>query len=243
MNKKFLDIPVEVKFLAEDSVKNTVDIEGYGSVFGVKDSYGDVVERGAFNESLDKNGMPHMLWQHNADQPIGVWKEVREDSVGLYMRGQILTDVQAGKEAASLIKNGAIKGLSIGFITEADEIDRATNLRKLKRVNLLEVSLVTFPANKLANVTAWKNDLPKTEREFEKFLRTVGFGRTQSKAITSDGFKAFMAMQRDADSDGAEVVQRDADMDKINSDLKTLLTTLTTLKERLHNERGSKTND
>ena len=235
--KKILSIPLEVKLLSDDNGKCV--IEGYGSVFGVKDSYHDVVEPGAFVESLEKNGLPSMLWQHNQDQPIGVWKEVREDNNGLYMRGEILTEVQAGKEAVALIKNGAIKGLSIGFITELDEIDRTSGIRKLKKVNLLEVSLVTFPANKYANVIGWKNELPKTEREFEKFLRLVGYGRGQSKAITSDGFKAFLSMQRDVAENEKLIVQRDADMDRLNQELKSLLTTL---KELTHNERGSKTN-
>lgn len=237
MEKKFFDAPLEVKFLSEDAENKTATFEGYGSIFNVEDSYSDIVERGAFADSLNRN-MPSMLWQHNQDQPIGVYTEAREDDKGLYLKGEINLEVQAGREAYSLIKQKAIKGLSIGFMTEEDEFDRVLKVRRLKKLNLMEVSLVTFPANKYANVTGWKAEIPQTEREFEKFLRHAGYGRTQSKAITSGGFKAYLGMQRDAEHQEEPItVQRDADMDKLNSELKNLLSTL----KELHNERRCQT--
>jgi len=236
MENKYFDTALDVKFLAEDADTKTATFEGYGSVFNVEDSYSDVVMRGAFVNSI-KAAMPVMLWQHNQDQPIGVWTEAREDSNGLYLKGELNLDVQAGREAYSLLKQKAIKGLSIGFRTEEEEIDRSKGIRKLKKVDLLEVSLVTFPANKYANVMGWKTGTPQTEREFEKLLRAIGYGRTQSKAITSNGFKAYLGMQRDADEqDEPMIVQRDADMDKVHSDLQTLLTSL---KELHNNVRGT----
>jgi len=237
MEKKFFDVNLEIKNVSENEDMGI--FEGYGSVFNIKDSYGDVVVKGAFEESLQKNGNPSMLWQHNTDMPIGVWTNAREDSAGLWLRGEINLNVQQGKEAFALIKQRAIKGLSIGFITQEEELDRTANTRMLKKVELMEVSLVTFPANKVAQVIGWKSELPSTEREFEKFLRSIGYGRTQSKAITSNGFKAFKDMQRDADDQEPIMVQRDADIEKLHEELNNLLSTL---KERLDHVRGKQIN-
>ena len=209
MKKKFFDVQLEIKsFSIKDGIGT---FEGYASVFGNKDSYGDIVTRGAFVNSLAKNGLPAMLWQHWADKPIGVWSEAREDANGLFVKGEINLDVQQGKEAYALIQQGAIKGLSIGFITEIDEFDSATGIRYIKQVNLLEVSIVTFPANKLANVVGWKEDmeLPDTVRDFEKFLCLAGYSRAQAKAIASNGFKAASDNLRDADEQ-AQQKEREA---------------------------------
>lgn len=223
--EQFLDIDLEIKDVKKDEFRNVATFEGYGSVFGVKDSYSDIVEKGAFSESLKSNGMPAMLWQHQTDMPIGVWVDAKEDNNGLMLRGELNLDVQSGREAYALIKQQAIKGLSIGFVTEAEEY--VESVRILKKVRLMEVSLVTFPANKEASVVSVKDDLPDNERDFEKMLRDIGYGRTQSKAIVSKGFKAYLEMQRDADnSKDAETVQRDVDVEKVKQTLKTILSTI-----------------
>src|SRR2546426_564387 len=61
--------------------------------------------------------MPAMLWQHDADEPIGVWTEMAEDAKGLRVKGQLCLDTARGKEAYALLKMGALNGLSIGFCT------------------------------------------------------------------------------------------------------------------------------
>lgn len=185
----------EIKFVAGKDG----EFEGYASVFGVVDNVRDVVERGAFKKSIDAQvragRMPALLWQHDAAQPIGKWLEMREDSKGLFVRGQLLMDVQKGREAYALMKENVVTGLSIGYRTIDSERD-SKGIRHLKEVELLEVSIVTFPALTVARTTAVKNDRPKTEREFEELLRDAGFSRTEAKTIVSHGFKA---LQRDAD--------------------------------------------
>ena len=123
-------------------------IEGHASLWGVADRGGDVVEPGAFAASLLRlkaaGATPKFLWQHDPAQPIGVWDEVREDARGLWVRGRILADVARGREAAALVKAGAIDGLSIGYRTLRAAKDRA-GARRLVEVDLWEVSLVTFP--------------------------------------------------------------------------------------------------
>ena len=90
-------------------------VSGYASLFGLRDQGGDVVQKGAYAASLTKlaagKRQVKMLWQHDPTQPIGVWDEVREDAVGLYVKGRILTEVEKGREAAALLAAGAIDGL------------------------------------------------------------------------------------------------------------------------------------
>ena len=129
--------------------------EGYASVFGNTDSYGDVVDRGAFAKTIgDKAGRFPILWQHNPDEPIGVSTGMVEDMHGLAVTGQLNLDTQRGREAYSLLRQGALQGLSIGYQTVNSVMDG--KLRRLTEVKLWEFSVVTFPANELANVTSVK---------------------------------------------------------------------------------------
>jgi HK97 family phage prohead protease len=182
-------------------------VSGYGSVFGGVDAYGDTVMPGAFVKSLTKR-KPKMLWQHDMDDPIGVWDEVREDSKGLFVQGRLAMKTGGGMEACELLSMGAIDGLSIGFRTVADEIVQG-GARLLKEVDLYEVSFVTIPADQAAMVQSVKSAM--TERSFEAMLKQQGFSRWDAKIITADGWKAWAA-KRDASGaglDGAD--QRDAE--------------------------------
>ena len=132
------------------ALDKTGAFSGYGSLFDVEDSYCDIVRPGAFQASLKrskKDGrMPAMLWQHQHSDPIGVWTKMQEDDKGLYVEGQLALDVRQGKEAYSLLKIGALNGLSIGFNTVKTLWDKEAERRELIEVNLWEVSIVTFPA-------------------------------------------------------------------------------------------------
>lgn len=151
MTKK-ISYPLELKEVVEGK---SGEFCGYASVFNVHDSYGDVVVKGAFNRSIrESNNMP-LLWQHEQNCPIGVITEIREDNYGLFVRGRFLLEVKKAREAYSLVKNGSIGGLSIGYIPR--RIVRIDGGRKLLDVNLLEISLVTFAANKFAKITEIKN--------------------------------------------------------------------------------------
>jgi HK97 family phage prohead protease len=141
---------LETKFCTFDSqigLREGTEISGYASLFGAPDQGGDIVQPGAYTASLQNlkaaGRQVKMLWQHDPAQPIGVWSEVREDKNGLFVRGRILTEVQAGAEALSLVKAGALDGLSIGYRTKRAE--KATGGRLLHEIELWEVSLVTFP--------------------------------------------------------------------------------------------------
>lgn len=165
-------------------------IEGYGSVFGVLDNYDDVIAKGAFAASLadhKKAGtMPAMLWQHDADEPIGIWLEMAEDAKGLRVKGQLCLETTSGKEAHALLKMGALNGLSIGFVSKAWKYDTETDVRTLTEIDLWEVSLVTFPANEKARITNVKSaDELTTPKDAEKALRDAGFSKSDATAFVS----------------------------------------------------------
>jgi len=183
MTNKTRDFGFELKALNADGT-----FEGYGSVFGVKDSYDEIVAAGAFAESLAARKaagtMPALLWQHRSGEPIGVYTEMIEDAIGLKVAGRLALKTARGAEAYELLQMKAISGLSIGFVTREDSYDRVTGIRTLKKVDLWEVSLVTFPANEAAQVTGVKSieeieDLKGAEHR----LRDAGMSRAEAKAF------------------------------------------------------------
>lgn len=126
-------------------MKDDLAIEGYASLFWTRDLNDDVTAAGAFTESLAASGATSvkMLHQHDDAEPIGVWDEIAEDARGLFVRGRILRVTPRGRLVAALVEAGALDGLSIGFRQIKARSDGA--LRVLKRVELWEVSVVTFP--------------------------------------------------------------------------------------------------
>ncbi|MFS4439067.1 HK97 family phage prohead protease [Paracoccaceae bacterium GXU_MW_L88] len=140
---------LEVKFqrLEPGALGEGAEIAGYASVFGIADQGGDRVMPGAFAAGLGRlkaeGRSVKMLWQHDPARPIGVWDEMVEDAHGLRVKGRLLTEVQAGREAKALLEAGAIDGLSIGYRTL--RAGKAAGGRELQELDLWEVSLVTFP--------------------------------------------------------------------------------------------------
>lgn len=196
----------EVKFMALDlkGVDTDGSFEGYASVFNKEDLAGDVVVPGAFADSLKQRGTGgiKLLFQHDANQPIGVWTTLREDARGLYAAGRLMPEVVKAREVHALMRAGALDGLSIGFRTVKGRRDRASGVRRLEKVDLWEISVVTFPLLPEARIAAVKSSpfaggVP-TEREFERWLtRDAGLKRSEARALMGAGFKGLKAL-RDA---------------------------------------------
>jgi HK97 family phage prohead protease len=131
---------------------------GYASLFNRRDGAGDVVMPGAFKESLKARGAQgiRMLFQHNPSEPVGSWIDIEEDAKGLQVRGRLNPHVQRGRELAALLIEHGLDGLSIGFKTVSASRDRLTGARRLHRIDLWEISLVTFPMLDGARVTGIK---------------------------------------------------------------------------------------
>ena len=173
-----LHIPFEIKRLHGNS------IEGHGAVFGNVDLGGDIVMHGAFKASLAEhhaNGTRiKMLWQHDSARPIGVWTEASEDETGLLLKGEF-ADTADGRDARTLTKMQAIDGLSIGFSLIDFDFDNDGN-RLIKEAALWETSIVTFPMNPAATITAVKSD----PRFHEAHLRDAGMSKREAKVFLSD---------------------------------------------------------
>lgn len=179
------DYPFELKEISESGT-----FTGYGSVFGVVDSYGEIVVAGAFLDSLAshkaKGTMPAMLWQHRSAEPMGAYTSMEEDSIGLKVHGQIAMKTQRGAEAYELMKMRAVTGLSIGFIPRDESHDRVTGITTLKKIDLWEVSPVTFPANDASRVQGVKNiEVIEDLKSAEQFLRDSGLSRREAVAFIS----------------------------------------------------------
>jgi len=132
---------------------------GYASLFGVVDSGGDMVMAGAFARSLIKRGAlgVKMLWQHQAAEPIGLWTTIVEDARGLKVEGRLDLSVARAREALSLMRKGAIDGLSIGFRTLRATTEKSSGVRRLHEIDLWEISVVTFPMLPQARIGAVKH--------------------------------------------------------------------------------------
>lgn len=140
---------------------------GYASVFDVCDLQQEYVARGAFQKSLAADELPKLLWQHDPATPIGKWLKLEEHEHGLYVEGQIFTALQKGQEALVLMQEGVLDGLSIGY--EVKKFQPTKGGRILQEVKLLEVSLVTFPANVEARIL----DIKMAEADVSRSMRQL----------------------------------------------------------------------
>ncbi len=202
MDKKYFDCKFKQESLSEEGI-----FEGYASDYiDKKDSYGDIIVKGAFTKTLQNGGRNGngiaMLWSHNSDKPIGVWQSITDEGNRLKAIGQLAMKTQLGKETYELMKIGAVKGLSIGYdisrdedgkaLEDAYEFDSKKKIRYLKQLDLWEISPVVFPANIRATITSVKDveDIEQKAqgniREFERLLREEGCSNQLAKIIAGN---------------------------------------------------------
>jgi uncharacterized protein len=150
----------EIKLAGAPLAKVSLDgvFEGYASLFGVVDLGRDLVAPGAFRDSISRKPLTavKLLWQHDPTAPLGTWEEIREDGTGLRVRGKLNLSVAKAREVHALMRSGAVDGLSIGFRTERSRKDASTGVRRLEKLDLWEISIVTFPMLPGARVSAVK---------------------------------------------------------------------------------------
>jgi HK97 family phage prohead protease len=160
--RKFANL--ELRGIAGDGT-----FSGYASVFGEVDLGRDVIERGAFRRSIEERGAGgiRMLYQHDPAEPIGAWRTIREDQRGLYVEGVLAPGVARSREVHSLMKTGALDGLSIGFRTVKARTEPKTGVRRILEADLWEISVVTFPMLPSARVSNVKHARFFRDRETE----------------------------------------------------------------------------
>lgn len=229
--------PLEVKFADGDTPG---EFEGYGAVFGNVDAYGDVIQKGAFKETLrdwrKEKRLPPMLVQHGGwgmgdmdGLAIGKWTSMEEDDVGLKVTGRLISlDTERGKTIHGAMKEGVLDGMSIGY--RAKEFSLGTKpdepRRTLKKIDLVELSVVQMPANGKARIRSVKSldDLNVEDfRELEATLRMKGLSRSDAATAIS-GLKDWS--RRDAGAPGTD--PRDEGAADVMAALRRNIATLTT---------------
>lgn len=205
MQSHTIDVPFEIHGIDIGKAEDGTEVgrfSGLASTFGNIDKVGDVIAPGAFKASIKNPKKIKMLWMHDPSEgPIGLWEKIEETDKGLEVEGKLLLDVPRGTQAHVLMKARAIDSLSIGFRIPKDGavFDTDTGNRLLKKIELMEVSVVTFPANPKARIGAVKGyqDIT-TVRELEAFLRDAGgFSVNQAKAIAAAGWQNGQSELRD----------------------------------------------
>ena len=187
--------------------------EGYASTFGNEDSYGDIVMPGAFKKSLDARSARgqklKMLWNHKRDEPIGVYTKASEDAHGLYVAGEFTPGIRRADEVRASMLHGAIDSMSIGGYVNVETYDKQNNKNYLNEIDLEEVSPVTFPANKQAQITTVKTiEQFGMMSELEAHLRDVGgFSVREAKAIIAKA-RGFGAEPRDVAPETAQLLKQ-----------------------------------
>ena len=211
--RDYLDIPFKIKAVSEDGL-----FSGYGSVFGVVDSYNEVVAPGAFLESIEdaraKNRTFPVLWQHRTGEPIGSWdiNSLKEDDYGLLGAGELwLADAPYARIAYRGMQTRSITGLSIGYYVRESTFDEKTRIRTLTKLDLIEISIVTVPANDEARTDTIKSKLAQgglpSMPEFELLLREAGFSKSQSAVIANRGLQHLLRSESESDLAAIEIVE------------------------------------
>lgn len=160
---------------------------GYASCWGGVDSYGDTIIKGAFETTLRRDGKPKMFYNHDAfgGIPIGKWHVAKEDDKGLFVEGELTPGLTLASDVRAALKHGTLDGLSIGGFLKAGDFDMLEDGKRIikKWSKLLEISVVSFPADSAARVDMASVKSAELEaaiceletiRDFERFLRDAG---------------------------------------------------------------------
>lgn len=149
-------LPLNRIKLAEPDNDGRRRVEGYAAVFGNRDAHADIIVKGAFQRSILERTDVKVLYQHNREKPIGLQEFAQETDFGLLVRGVLSNIPLVTDTVLPLLTDGVINGISIGYDVNVEEYNRELDAWLLKEIDVFEWSLVTFPANELAQVTSVK---------------------------------------------------------------------------------------
>jgi HK97 family phage prohead protease len=162
-NEKPSAAPETKNFTVEVKAEGEGIVTAYAAAFGNTDSYGDVIQKGAFiktvSERKDKVKVlyNHDTWQH---LPVGKPVSMTEDGYGL-LTSTKMSQTQMGQDIYTLAQEGALDSMSIGYSAikaEYPEDYRTTGIyRVITELKLYEYSFVPFPANEGAIITGIKS--------------------------------------------------------------------------------------
>ncbi|AUX77992.1 phage prohead protease protein [Sinorhizobium fredii] len=168
-------------------------LTGYASLFDVVDRQSEIVRPGAYRRTLAEHKMqgtsPALLWSHKLDRPIGRWVELREDQRGLWAKGKLSLNTDAGKQAYAHLVNGDLDGLSIGFVVPEDGRKYlGDGTFELLEIELVEISVVTAPANQGARISSVK--ALSTKSEFVDLFRASGLSKATARRAAAGAWRA-----------------------------------------------------
>lgn len=176
-------------FELESADESTGEFSGYAAVFGNRDSGNDIIEKGAFAKTIveDFNRIKILALHNDCWLPVGRPIELREDDRGLFIKGKI-SDTSMGRDIRTLLKDGVLSELSIGYDAIDFDYDSKTDTRHLRRIKLWEVSIVTWAMNEQARIDEVKSVVEgiKTEAKSGKITRA-----------RLDALKPFIAVVRE----------------------------------------------
>ena len=221
IQKHYKTFSFEIKQIDSEDPKFFI-LEGHASTFGNIDLGNDVVQRGAFRDSLKQNPSVPILSQHDMGNKIGDSIELSEDDIGLFVkiilpkdddevRGRIMPQIR------SSMKAGRPQEMSIGFFIKEFSFDNDTEIRTLQKIELFEISLVTKAMNPLAQVTdfkSFKEAQINNIKDIETFLKEGGLSQNEAKTFISKT-KEF-SKQRDAANDESKEKQCDVANTKVD---------------------------
>lgn len=202
-------------------------IEGYASVFGGVDSYGDTIEPTAYDNVISEGQKPLMFYQHDRwGVPIGKWEELSVDSKGLKVKGRLNLELKEAQDVYSALKFGSLDGMSIGFrLRDRDYEYDDNDVCHIKNISeLLEISIVNFPADKSARVMGVKADPEDLEelkdiRDCEHYLRDLGISKKMAQSIIS-----VIKAKKNSVSDSKDGIKaKDAELSEIQQKLNSIL--------------------
>ena len=160
---------------------------GYASVFNGLDSYGDTVMPGAYADTIKDRKQPIALRWNHYGPVIGKWVHMAEDEKGLYVEGELTPGHSVAEDVYALLKHGSVTGMSIGYRIPAGGASKDGDKRLLKRIDLIEISIVESPADQGAQIGDVKSAIEQVDslKDAEELLRNNGFTRSDACALVS----------------------------------------------------------
>lgn len=241
MEQKYGDARLEVKAEKEGGI---LHIKAYGLAFGNIDSWGDIIMPGACDKFLASDAADRMAlcWQHDRATVIGIITDKGVDDYGMWIEADILPTT-AGKDAALLLKTGAVKEFSIGYRPDKYHYEKREGyeyeIRILDEITIYEVSPVTIAANPSAIIVSAKAD-PNHQKPINNNSTTtmtpdeIKAMRESIEKETAAKVSAELKAQLDEiKAKQAKIDEQEASINKMDQTIKSQQETIDTLKAKL----------
>ena len=158
----------------------SITIKGLASTNAL-DRTGDIIDHNAWKEGgLDNYGEnPIILFNHDYNRPIGRAKYCDVTQNGLELEAKIS---KSAGDIVDLIKDGVLGAFSVGFKVKDADYNKETDGFFIKSAELLEVSVVSIPANQTATFSIAKSF--DNDSDYEKFKSQFNKAHSVESVIT-----------------------------------------------------------